>query len=434
MMTRCCLILLILAGLSLNIPAQKFRADSTHTRKLQEVTVTADRFLSFSSGNNIKKIDSNIMKSKINACLADILLQQSLIVIKSYGGGSLANASIRGAGPEHTAILWNGFNLQSSMNGQTDFSLFPAVFADDIYIQYGGPGAIWGNGAVGGAIVLNNSCKFNEGIKIRINSNFGSFHSQQQSLGLVYSGSRVISSTRIFYHTAENDFTYHNYTVPGNPAETQNHASVMQYGLLQENYFLISERQKAGIRFWYQYNDRDIPPSLFQAGSEASQKDRNYRLAADWQRTGKTLGLVFRSAYFNDYILYNDNLSSLNATSKANSWITETEARISLPFSQMVNIGINNTFQQAKVDDYISNPERERIAVFLSYKISDKKQWINAAICARQEFTKGIKIPFTPSAGIDIAFLKIFKLKAGITRNFRLPTFNEMYWNPGGKL
>lgn len=423
---------LMLTLAAIHTGAQPFIADSSVFKKLPEITVTADRFLKFSSGNNIKKIDTVILYEKFTGSIADILQQQSIINIKSYGGGSLATASVRGAGPEHTALLWNGFNLQSSMNGQSDLALLPALFADEIFIQLGGPAALWGSGVVGGALVLNNVCKFNEGLKIRINSSAGSFHSQHQSFFLKYSGARIITSTRFFHNNSLNDIKYLNYAKPGKPAEYQTHAKIFQYGILQENYILINQKQQAGVRLWYQFNDREIPPSLFQSGSEARQKDRNIRVSADWQRTGKRTVFIIRSAYFNDYIMYNDNLSSLNAVSRANTWISETEMRFVLRCNQTINVGLNNTFQQAKVDDYIFNPERERIAIFASYKISDKRQIIRGTLSVRQEFTKGIRIPFLPSAGIEARFLRIFRLTAEITRSFRLPTFNEMYWNPGG--
>ena len=153
-----------------NILAQQKNNDSTKSKTLNEVIITGNRFLNFSTGTNIKKTDSSILQINRNNFITDILQQQSLISIKSYGGGSLANASVRGSGPEHTAILWNGFNLQSSMNGQSDIALLPALFADELYVQYGGSGAVWGSGVVGGALVLNNSCKFNDGTKIQVNS------------------------------------------------------------------------------------------------------------------------------------------------------------------------------------------------------------------------------------------------------------------------
>jgi len=417
-----------------NILAQQKNNDSTKSKTLNEVIITGNRFLNFSTGTNIKKTDSSILQINRNNFITDILQQQSLISIKSYGGGSLANASVRGSGPEHTAILWNGFNLQSSMNGQSDIALLPALFADELYVQYGGSGAVWGSGVVGGALVLNNSCKFNDGTKIQVNSSAGSYHSQQQSLQLSYSNSSLTTSTRVFYHTAENDFSFQNYTITGNPEEKQKHASVLQYGILHENYFRLSPNQKLSVRLWYQFNDRNIPPTVYQTESDSRQTDRTCRVTADWQRTGKSLGIVLRSAYFNDNILYQDKLFGIHAVSKANTWITETETKISLPYRQLVNIGLNNTYQKADVDDYIRNPEREKFALFMCYKISNNKQNINAMISARQEFTKGINIPFIPSAGIDLRFLKVFKLKAGVTRNFRLPTFNELYWNPGGNV
>ncbi len=65
----------------------------------------------------------------------------------------------------HTAILWNGFNIQNAMLGQTDLSLLPAVFFDEVEIEYGGSSAVWGSGAVAGSIHLNNRAGFGRGLK-----------------------------------------------------------------------------------------------------------------------------------------------------------------------------------------------------------------------------------------------------------------------------
>ena len=99
---------------------------------------------------------------------------ESPIFIKSYGLGSLATTSFRGGSASHTAILWNGFNLGSPMNGQLDLSLVPVSLANNVSIQYGGAGALWGSGAVGGAILLNSEPEFDQGLTVDAGTAFGS--------------------------------------------------------------------------------------------------------------------------------------------------------------------------------------------------------------------------------------------------------------------
>ncbi|MDQ3048949.1 MAG: Plug domain-containing protein, partial [Bacteroidota bacterium] len=123
--------------------------DPDSSLQLNVVEVSGSRQTVFSSGNKTETLDSLLLE-KYNTNLADILINESQIFIKSYGLGSLATTSFRGAGSSHTAVLWNGFNLQSPMNGLLDVSLVPSGFIKNIQIQYGGSGALWGSGAVGG--------------------------------------------------------------------------------------------------------------------------------------------------------------------------------------------------------------------------------------------------------------------------------------------
>src|SRR5665213_1406037 len=119
-------------------------------KQLPVVEVSSSRLNTFASGNKSETFDSTLLNHYSTGNLADLLANESQVFIKSYGLGSLAMSSFRGAGAEQTAVLWNGFNLQSPMNGLLDLSLVPINFMDEVRLQYGGAGALWGSGAVGG--------------------------------------------------------------------------------------------------------------------------------------------------------------------------------------------------------------------------------------------------------------------------------------------
>ncbi len=402
------------------------RMDSV--KQLPILEISTSRLITFSSGNKTETLNSTLLNRYSTSNLADLLANESQIFIKSYGLGSLATTSFRGAGASHTAVLWNGFNLQSPMNGMLDLALIPANFLNDVKLQYGGAGALWGSGAVGGTIHLNNITQFDRGISFSATTSFGSFSDRQQQASFEISKKRFVSTIQLFNHDAKNDFPYINTAQYSKPEQNQTNAELKQYGLLQENYFLINANQKLNTRFWYQYCDRNIPPSMTQNINVANQKDKTYRATTEWQRTSEKLILIARFAYFDEGLKFKDSLINENSSSRSKTAIAEAESRFSISKFDLINIGINNTYGEANAGDYLKNPSENRTALFGSYKIHTKKNTWNAVVSARQEFIKNKEMPFTSTVGIEGEFLKMFLVKGNVSKHYRLPTFNDLNW------
>jgi len=397
-------------------------------RQLAVVEVSSSRLAAFASGNKNENLDSAILNRYSTGNLADLLANESQVFIKSYGLGSLATSSFRGAGANHTSVLWNGFNLQSPMNGLLDMSLIPINFLNDVTLQYGGSGALWGSGAVGGSIHLNNAAQFNKGISFSVTSSMGSFSDKQQLSSIEISKKQFVTSLKLFNHEAKNDFPFINTAQYGKPEQNQSNAELKQYGLLQENYFQINMHQKINTRFWYQYSDRNIPPSMTQNINVAKQKDESYRATTEWQRTGERLTCLARFAYFDEGLNFKDSSINENSKSRTKVVITEVETRFNISKLDLVNIGINNTNNEARTVDYFKNPSENRTALFASYKIHNQKKNWNAVLSGRQEFIENKNIPFTSLTGIEGKLLKYFMVKGNISKLYRLPTFNDLYW------
>jgi len=410
--------------------AQKSLSDTTY--RLTEVIVTANRLENFSAGAKIQKIDCITISQYKSGNLSTLLENESPLFIKSYGMGSLATSSFRGGSANHTAILWNGFNIGSPMNGQLDLSLIPNGFMNSINIQYGGSSALWGSGAVGGAIHLNNDIKFNNGITISAGASFGSFSDYGQNILVEISKPRWITSLKLSNTTAKNNFDYFNTQVYDSPKEKQSNAELWQFELLSENYFHINSRQKINVRFWYQYSNRNIPPTMLQTISKANQKDENYRITSEWQRTGEKVLWFARAAYFDENIAYSDYTYETPALSRSQTFFTEAESKIILHKSHFLNIGINNTFTQAVSDGYPDKPHQNKTSLFISYRYSSKNNKFISTLSGREEITDKTFSPFTFSLGSEYIILKWLSAKCNVARVYRAPTYNDLYWVPGG--
>lgn len=396
------------------------------------VEVTANRFSTFSAGTKKIILDSSILSHYSTTNLADLLSNETPVFIKSYGLGNLATASFRGGNANHTAILWNGFNINSAMNGGLDLSLLPNQFVNEVIVQYGGSSALWGSGAVSGSIHLNSNPIFNKGISVGLGGSVGSFSTYKQTLFTEYSGEKFITSLKLFNQTAKNNFPFINGYLEKSPLQIQLNSELKQYGVLSENYFKISDYQKVNLRFWYQYSDRNIAPIMLQSFSDANQKDETYRITSEWQLVTPKATLFARAAHFVENLFYINSTGNVNSLNNANTFITEIESRIPTFKNQLLNIGINNTYVQAKSEGYKNSPSQNRIALFIAYNYESKRNVINTNVSARQELMDNQLVPFTYSLNINYNVTKWLSIYASGAKVYRIPTFNDLYWEPGG--
>jgi iron complex outermembrane receptor protein len=217
----------------------------------------------------------------------------------------LSNPSIRGTGSSHTAVLWNGFNLQDLLDGGVDFSLIPINFIDDIKVQYGGCSALFGSGAIGGVIHLNNTLNFEKGLSSSISAGYGSYDNIFGGLNLGYSNASYSGLIKSFYGTAQNDFKFRNEAEFNSPIERQKNAERKQYGILTGNGFKLSTRSKIENFFWFQDNDINIAPNMVSQLQD-NWHDRSYRVTTAWKTWDTNSDLTVRSG-FSDNIKSFDN-------------------------------------------------------------------------------------------------------------------------------
>ncbi len=395
---------------------------------LPTLEVSATPLRSTAAGERTEQWDSAQIATYAHSSLGELLSRETGIFIKNYGAGSLATPSVRGGSAGHTAVVWNGFALQSPMLGLLDFSLLPTHFADDIELRYGGNSAGWGSGAIGGTIALRNRPAYKQPLSLTLRSLIGSFGRRDLQFQAKYGGKQLAGSTRLFHQQADNDFPYH--IRPDLPERRQSNAAFRQRGLLQEFYWKLHPGQQLGLQVWWQEGDRDIPPLTTQTRSAASQKDKVLRSALHWRRNGPRSVLQARVGFFREYIDFRDELTGLRAESRFWSLVGEVEGQWQLTRSQQIQAGINHTFTRAFADGYAEPPEQYQAALFGAFR--QKLGAWQLQLNGRQGLADGALIPFVGSLGAKGRVLHWLSLRAKISRNYRLPTLNDRYWRPGG--
>jgi iron complex outermembrane receptor protein len=400
---------------------------------LQEVIIEQSRLSDYAAQRYVLKTDSLSRALLRGGSLSDLLRSTGLGGVRGYGPGGLATASFRGTGSSHTSILWNGINLISPLAGQLDLSQLPVTFFDEASVQTGGSASLYGNGSIGGTILLNNAARFHEGLTAKTFTSVGSFGRFFQDAGVQWSGKKFITSTKVFYSQAENNFPFTNINVSPIRIDTRQHNAQRQHGLLQQNYWQINPQQLVWLKFWYQDNHYEVPnTSLSNQTGRATQHDKSYRTLLAYSWSGITIDITYQGAFVHQSLLYIDPAISLTSTNDFQMLVQNAEANIDANRAGQLTTGVHYTFERGNVDAFGDNePVRNRIAMFAAHK---KQLWKDFSIAAslREEMVNGNTTPLAPSATLAYEASKAITLFTSTARNYRLPTFNDLYWLGAG--
>lgn len=416
--------LLLISGFAYG---QLSNTDTTYTMK--EVVVKSNRLQDLSIGSSIQKIDPISLKTYSNYSFGDLLAIKSQVFIKAYGPGGLASASIRGGAANHTAVIWNGVSINSPMNGGVDLSLLPVGFIDDVRVQYGGSGTLYGSGAVSGIIHLGTANLFNQKNKLSIRGSGGSFYSRNVFASLKVGNDNIASSFKYYGNFSDNDFEYSN--ADGSKV-IQTNAGLKQHAFINETQFKTSDNSILKTTIWYQFHDKEVQTLMNATSpSQAFQENKNLRLALNWNYNSKDVNLVFKSVYLKGKNFYVDPAWATESLNESTSWINEIESKFIINEKQILIGGINYTIEKAESGSYTEDAKRNRSSVFISHKfinLFDRLSWVNTI---RQEIVESDFLPIVLSSGFNLKLVDEIGLNGNISRTYNLPGLNDLYWAPG---
>ncbi|HNW69159.1 MAG TPA: TonB-dependent receptor [Bacteroidales bacterium] len=429
-MKKGALIYVFFLWLGVGAAAQKNLTDTI--LPLTGVEVKTDRFSNTLGGVKIEEIDTVSMRTFSEGNVSQLLLQNSSVYIKSNGITGLSSVSIRGTGTSQTAVLWNGFNIQNPMNGGMDISLIPVNFMNKISIQYNGMAALYGGGAMGGAIHLTNELEYDKGLDVSIGGSYGSFGNYSVNMKLGLSRKKTSFMVKAFYQEGKNDFTFINDASLGSPKVRQTNAEMVSYGVMHDKAYKINDNNLLTFRLWIQDSKRQIPPLMTQEFSSACQRDEFFRPSLEWVNKGKKYKLFVRTAVLIDNYKYADPDKQINSSSGTTASVSESEIYFKLFPYHTMNVGVHYKYTSGYCDYYIQKQSQQEISAFVSYTATGKSDKWKLNLGLREEYSNNSFVPVLPSAAMDIKLYKDMFLYVNFSRNYRIPTLNDLYWNPGG--
>ncbi|MCB0656150.1 MAG: TonB-dependent receptor [Saprospiraceae bacterium] len=360
--------------------------------------------------------------------LADLLTRHSNIYIKSYGGGGVATTSIRGGSASQTRVLWNGLPLENPMLGQMDFSLLPVDIIDVIRVRPGGQSAGWGNGAIAGVIHLDNVVQFGQKKEVSAGLEQGSFGWWKGMAGIHLGHQNWQAATRVIYQQAQNNFSYR--IRPDQPSQEQAHAQTQQVAGFQQIHFKLKNHQTLSIYGWWQANDRNIPPTTRQNNSMAEQADRILRTAIHWCNQSRNAIWNVRAGYFNEAMDYQDPAAGLVSANSFQTVVQESSLQWQNRPGQTIQLGLTGSWHHAQATAYSGKQNQWRLSPFLGF-LQEWKHWVTRLI-VREEISGLAHSTFSPQLSVQYIPASRIRFHGQVSRNYRLPTLNDLYWQPGG--
>jgi len=393
--------------------------------KLAGIQLSISKVKDFSKGYSVSTISDSLIIRDIKS-LTNILRFNSFIYFKEEGLGMVSSPSFRGTNSSQTAVLWNGININSQLLGQVDFNAISSNSYDNIIVRSGGGSVLFGSGAVGGTVHLENTIDFVKNTEHKFIGNYGSFDTKHLSYQLKKSSSKTHLNIGLGYNASENDYKFLNSNLVNENGSFLNLNTDVNFG------YQFSKKSNIKLFANIFSSDRNISRTL-NAPSNDSYEDFTLRNLVEWNYNLSPRELVSaKFAYVFDQFTFFDNNTNKDVFSsgKTKRKISKLDYANSISSKLLFN-GIIELENTSATGNAIGEENRTIFTsiVSLNHQLAEK---LSYGVQVRKDYLKDFNAPFLYSLGIEYQFDKNYTLSFNTSKNFRIPTFNDLYWQPGG--
>lgn len=423
---RLCWLLLLLGPL--RAEAQTV-LDTTVVMPEVQVEDTRARTDRATASGRLTTLDATDLAAVNAHSVADVLETRTGLFVKRYGSG-LATLSLRGTGSAHTLLLLDGLRMADPQTGQIDLSLLPTVLLESIEVFHGTSSALYGSGALGGVVRLG-TLGADGSSRIKLSGGYGAYG--DRTLGAVVSGGsgRLSALVSAEVNREDGDFAYLNETLFP-PQDVRREGADRSLVTLFSRATYRGERQKLSVAGWLNQTERGLPGPGNAPSGEARQWDDYLRLWAT-HTTGFPWGsLNLNAAFQTTRLRYVNPLSATDDTSRTRT--LDLDARANLVahrrwlFVSGATLGLDHTDLRGGID-------QTRAASFIQGTGEYGRWRVFPALRLDVYITNGETTwALTPRLGLNVQPLATgaVHLKGSIGRAFRMPTFNERFYQPSG--
>jgi iron complex outermembrane receptor protein len=392
---------------------------------LREVIISDTQLRDYSGTQQVQQLNDSVIRRSA-ASLTSLLSYNTVIYFKENGLGMVSSPSFRGTTAQQTAVIWNGLTINSQLNGQADFNILNAQNFSSVSVRPGGGSVIYGSSAIGGSIHLDNELLFSAEPHIQniLNTSYGSFNTASVNYNLQTAGKNFSTNLSITHNSSDNDYEYPGWDMKNENGQYYNTGinAAFAYKLNNSNMLRL---------YSYIYDGERHFSGTLAAPSKSKYKDRNTRSLLEWESVFGRFTSKLKAAYIEEEYKYYEDKAQDNCTfGNVKTYIARYDFSYNLTDNAKLNTIIDYTNNRGTGSDILNKKRNIGSASLLFKHYATQKFYYEAGI--RNELTDVYQSPLLFSAGAKYRFTNFYVLKFNISRNFRIPTYNDLYWQGSG--
>ncbi|HMG15638.1 MAG TPA: TonB-dependent receptor plug domain-containing protein [Saprospiraceae bacterium] len=396
---------------------------SGDTLNLPLVNIFASPWQSYTKDRQIIRIDTLIHLNNTSS-LKEVLPLIGLGYVKDYGPGNSATLTYQGTAPQHNQIVWNGIPINSSLLGLSDLSLMNIQSFQQIHFIPGTSSAYWGSGAIGSTLLIDNLSS--KGNSISFGTSYNSLHNQSYNLTANYREKRFSSLLSGSLFNYLNRYSVIDFTSP--KQEKRLFKNPMKLNDIQwTSEYKLNESSQLKLHVWNINSDRGISPSLTEVDHHPRQRDDVLRVVTEWERSKPELNLSLLGGFVNERIIYSDD--AILDTGLVKSLFFQTNA-VKIIHKYTFTISLQSKYERAMNSSF--STEHNRSVNSLALNIT-RNLALNTVIFVntRTELINTNHLIQVASLSLLTELKKLY-FKSYFSTSYNIPTFNDLYWVPGG--
>ena len=321
--------------------------------------------------------------------------------------GTQADLSIRGSNFGQTLVLLNGLRMNDVHTGHHNLDLpLPTESLERIEVLRGGGSTFYGSDAVGGTVnFITAPPKYSE---LEVGTAVGNLGINQQTLSASFlrrKWDEQLTVSRDFSSGFRPDRDYRNFSVYSN--------SGLQTGLGRTLVMLG-------------YADKPFGADQFYGDFPSWERTKTW-FAGLKQDLGANTEFDFGYRRHSDeFILVRDNPSIYENNHISEEWQTAIRRKQALGKNATLFYG-GEGFHESIVSNNLGDHARSRGAVYVDYDVRAWKRF-SFSMGAREEILNSTHGEFTPTIAAGVWLRSGLKLKASVSRAFRLPSYTDLYY------
>lgn len=398
---------------------------------LKEVTIVADKsFKENSKGYKVISLTDSILTKNIES-FSGLIRFNAPIYIREFGAGGTSSASFRGTSSSNTAVVWNGININSVNNGQTGFNSLTVSLFDNIDVRSGGGSIEYGSGAVGGTVHLNDALTFKNTpiVTNQFITSVGSYSTYNNLYKLKYSGEKLALKIGASYNQSENDYPLLGTNFRNTNGEYSNIGlnGGFSYKLSEYSELNLFTTSYLGERFF----SGELPnPS---SANDKYQDINNRTLITYHHKKGQVTNEVKAAFLTEEYRFFDDKtLASFNF-GKSKRYIGNYKFKYRFA---NINASASSLSEYESVfgkTDQIKERNRRQFSqsLIFSHQVNNLLFY---DVKLRKDFNSDYTVPLTYALGIKVTPFSLISFRANTSKNYRVPTYNDLFWPGQGNL